>query len=317
MEKKKTAFDNWPEPRGSVNCPPESKLAEWIRDSGSAEAQAHLAECSTCNAVVASVRQAASEANGNVEAFMDNVRKRAQQEAEQNTSGRKVFVNYFFASRAQAVGAFAAVATVVLIATSGVWRQIGFLHPQPQVQTIVMDRDTNGELYRQALAELRDSYSAISSRTVSKGNTAMQIDQLNRVLGKVDKSRLRPQERQQLESFQAQYQALVFDRLQPDLASSPGGEKAQNLRTDFFSSYASYLAAGGEQLTVSPEVSLKSSKTKMYVIGYSDVRDVKKIAADRAVRDLQNRVPDMSLEYKPAPIPAAAAAQSTSDAHSD
>jgi hypothetical protein len=35
------------------------------------------------------------------------------------------------------------------------------------------------------------------------------------------------------------------------------------------------------------------------VIGYSDARDVKKTAADRAVRDLQNRVPDMSLEYKP------------------
>ena len=145
----------------------------------------------------------------------------------------------------------------------------------------------------------------------------MQIDQLNRVLGKVDKSRLQPQQSQQLESLQAQYQALVFDRLQPDLASSPGGEKAQNLQTDFFSTYASYLAKGGEQLTVSPEVSVKSSRTKMYVIGYSDVRDVKKTAADRAVRDLQNRVPDMSLEYKPAPIHAAGAAQSNLDSHSD
>jgi hypothetical protein len=57
--------------------------------------------------------------------------------------------------------------------------------------------------------------------------------------------------------------------------------------------------------------------TKMYVIGYSDARDVKKTAADRAVRDLQNRVPDMSLEYKPAPTPVAGAAQSTSDSHSD
>ena len=119
----------------------------------------------------------------------------------------------------------------------------------------------------------------------------------------MDKSRLQPEQRQQLEVLQSEYQALVFDRLQPSLSSSPGGTKAQNLQTDFFSTYASYLAKGGEQLTVSPEVSVKSSGTKMYVIAHSDVSYGRRTAADFAVRDLQNRVPDFSLEQKPAPDP--------------
>jgi hypothetical protein len=317
MENKQRSFDNWPAPRGSLTCPPESTLADWIMDSETPEAQAHLPECETCRLTVEHARKAASEADGNLRTFMLNVRMQAQREAEKHSSPWRILVNYVFASRAQTVGAVAAVATVALIATSGLWRQLGFLQSPQPVQTIVMDRDVNGELYRQALTELRDSYSAISRGSGSKTSTVTQIDQLNQVLSKVDKSRLQPEQRQQLEVLQSEYQALVFDRLQPSLSSSPGGTKAQNLQTDFFSTYASYLAKGGEQLTVSPEVSVKSSGTKMYVIAHSDVSYGRRTAADFAVRDLQNRVPDFSLEYKPAPIPSAAAAQASPASHPD
>jgi hypothetical protein len=300
MENRRNAFDNWPEPRGSASCPPESKLAEWILNPESAEARAHLAECKACAAAIENVRQAGNEARGNLDAFMRDVRMRAQLEAEQHSSKWEIFVNYFTASRAQTVGALAAAPAVTLIATSGVWRHFGLLQSHPPADEIVMDRDSNGESYRQAVIGLRDSYSMITSGNVSRGNTAAQIDKLNEVLGRVDKNRLQPEQKQQLEALQAEYQALVFDRLQPNLSSSQGGAKARNLQADFFSTYASYLAQGGEQLTVSPEISVKSSKTKMYVIAHPNVPDAKKIAADRAVRELQHHVSDMSLEYRPA-----------------
>jgi hypothetical protein len=317
MRKTESTFDSWPKPRGAENCPPESTLVDWIRDPESEEARAHLSTCEPCRQAVEHARDAAREGDGNLRSFMLSVRSRAQREAEQHSSTRTVLFNYFSASRAQTVGVLAAVATIILVLTSGLWRQLGFLTSEPQEQRIVMDQDTNGELYRQALAELRDAYSTISSGSVSKGTTVVQIDQLNQALGKVDRNRLQPGQKQQLQTLEGQYQALVFDRFQPELSSSPGGARAKNLQTDFYSRYASYLAEGGEKLTVSPEVSLKSSKTKVYVIGYSEVPEGKKSAAHRAVQDLQNRVPDMSFEYKLAPMPQAAAAQPASASHLD
>ncbi len=317
MEKTESPFDKWPKPRASGNCPPESTLVEWIRDPESAEARTHLSTCEPCRQAVEHAREAARETDGNLRSFMLSVRSRAQREAEQHSSTRTVLFNYFSASRAQTVGALAAVATVILVLTSGLWRQLGFLSSHPKEQTIVMNRDVNSDLYRQALAELRDAYSAINSGSVSKGTTVVQINQLNQVLDKVDRNRLQPDQKHQLEALEGQYQALVFDRFESDLGSSPGGARAKNLQSDFFNSYASYLAEGGEKLTVSPEVSLKSSNTKMYVIGYPNVPEGKKAAAHRAVQDLQNRVPDMSFEYKLSPTAEAAAIHSISPSHSD
>ncbi len=308
-------IDNWTAPRGSENCPSPAKFAEWMKNPTSEEAQAHLAECAACAAALNSVHEAANESATRLEAFMREVRQRAQEESEHRSSPWKIFVNYFSASRAQTVGAVAAVATVVLIATSGLWHQAGVQQSQP-VQTIVMDRDVNGEALRQAFAEFRDASAAISGGGVSKSEAAAQINQLNQTLATLDKSKLQPEQKQELETLQGQYQALVFDRLQPSLSSSLGGTKAQNLQTDFFNSYASYLAKDGEPLTVSPEVSMKFSKTRTYVIGRRDAPDAKREAASQAVQELQTRVPEMTLEYKVAPM-AAAAAQSSAASHPD
>jgi hypothetical protein len=312
MESKRNGIDNWPEPRGSVNCPPESKLAEWILNPESSEAQAHLAECAACRAVIDTC-QSSMRSPSSLDDFMRDVRLRALEQAERRSSKWTVFVNYITASRVQTVSALAAVAALALIATSGAWRHLSLLRPRPQVQTIVMDADANGESYREALTELNQSYSAIASGKGSQENAASQIERLNQALDKVDIERLQPEQKQQLETLQAQYQALVFDRHEANSVSSPVGAKAQNLQSNFFSTYARYLANDGEKLTVSPEVSLKFSETKMSVIGHPDVPDAKKTAANRAVRDLRNQVPDMFFEYKTGPL--ASAAQSSSETH--
>ena len=298
MENRPNTFDKWPEPRASQDCPQESTLAEWVRDSESEDARAHLSKCATCRESVEHARRSASEAEGDLRTFMLNVRSRAEREAEQHSSWPTVFINYVTASRAQTVSVAAAVLAVALIVTSGLWRQLGFLRFQTQGHTIVMDRDVNGELYRQAVIELRDSYAAISSGSISKANATAQVDELNQALGRVDKGRLQPEQKQHLEGLQAQYQALVFDRLEPNAGAATEGVKAQNLETDFFSTYATYLAKGGEQLTVSPEVSVRFSNSKMYVIGRSDMGETKKTAADHAVRDLQVHAPDLAVVYK-------------------
>jgi hypothetical protein len=318
MDTKENRFDNWTRPMGSADCPSEAALAEWIRNPQSAEAQAHLARCPTCAAVVATAHKASSEENHNLETFMLKVRLRAQQEAEKNTSKWKVWKNYFTASYAQTAATVAAVIAAALIATTGIWRHAGFPQGQPNPQTVIMRKDVEGEALHQALIELRDSYSEISSGEVSKENAATQIHQLNQVLGKVDENRLQPEQKQQLDALKAQYQAIVFERLQPKLDSSPGGgTKAQTLQTDFFNAYASYLAKDGEQLKLSPDVSLKSRGTKVYVIEHwdADADGARASAANRAVLDLQGHVPDMTLVYKPAAIPQVPTASNA--AHSD
>jgi hypothetical protein len=303
---RKGKIGNWPEPLGTVNCPSPEKLAEWIKNPGSAEAQGHLTECPTCADTVRSVREAAETSGGNLDVFMRSVRQRAQLESEQHSSRWMVLMNYLSASRAQTVGAVAAVATVALIATSGFWRQTGVQQAQPG-QTIVLDRDVNGELASHAVTEIRTAYSAVSNGDISKTRAAAQINQLNETLGKIDKSKLQPQQKQELEAVQGEYQGLLFERLQPSLSSSPGGTKAQTAQKEFLNTYANILAKDGEQLTVSPEVSLKSSKTTTWVIGSADAPHGKRAAAGQAVQDLQSRVPDMVLEYKAAPSAAAEA----------
>jgi hypothetical protein len=279
--------------------------------------RAHLADCETCAATAKTVREAALHAGGDMNAFMQQVRQSAQLEAEQHSSPWKSVVNYFSASHAQTFGAFAAVATALLIVTSLVWRHLGVLQPEPQVQTINLDRDVNGEVYRQAVAEIREAYSAASDGNISRTSAAAQIHRLNETLGKVDESKLQPEQKQQLEALKGHYQALVFDRFQPSLSSSAGGTKAQSLQTDFFSTYAGYLAKDGEQLSVSPQVNVKPSKRGLYVIGQSDVSGSREAAATQAVRDLQSRLPQMTLEYKSAPASAAAASQSSASSHPD
>ena len=318
MENKKKGIGNWPEPReAGVNCPPAAKLTEWMRDAGSEEARAHLASCEACGATAKTVREAASQAGGDLNTFLQKVRQSAQLEAEEHSSPWRVLVNYFSASYAQAFGAFAAVATAILIVTSGVWHHLGVLQPEPQVQTINMDRDVNGELYRQAVVEIREAYSSTSAENTSKTSAAAQIDRLNQTLRRVDEGKLQPEQKQQLDALKSQYQALVFDRFQPSLSSSAGGAKVQSLQADFYSTYAEYLAKDGEQLTVSPQVSVKPSKKGLYVFGQSDVPGSRGAAAAHAVRDMQSRLPEMTLEYKTAPTAAAAASQSSAASHPD
>jgi len=317
MENKK-GIGNWPSPRGAgVNCPPAAKLAEWMRDSGSDEARAHLADCETCAATAKTVREAALQAGGDMNAFMQKVRQSAQLEAEQHSSPWTFVVNYFSASHAQTFGAFAAVATALLIVTSLVWRHLGIFQPDRQVQTINFDRDLNGESYREAMGEIEKAYAATREGRASRTSAAAEIDQLNQTLAKVDESKLQPEQKQQLEALKGQYQALVFDRFQPSLSSSAGGTKSRSLQTDFFSTYADYLARDGEQLSVSPQVNVKPSKGGLYVIGQSDVSGSREAAATKAVRDLQSRLPQMTLEYKSAPVSAAAASQSSASSHPD
>jgi hypothetical protein len=89
----KKKIDNWPSPLGSVDCPPPAKLATWVENPESAEAKAHLSGCESCAAAVKSIREAASESGGNLEAFMHDVRQRGQLESEQHSSRVRIFLN--------------------------------------------------------------------------------------------------------------------------------------------------------------------------------------------------------------------------------
>jgi hypothetical protein len=298
MVKREIAFDNWPKPRGKGNCPPESKLAEWIRDGDSAEAQAHSAECETCSAVIRDV-QSASRSNGNLNSFMADVRKQAQQDAEQYSSKWKMFQNYVFASRMQTAGAFAAAGAVVLILAAGLWRQFGIQRSEAPAQAIVIHQDINGDAYRQAVAALRDSYLSGINGGLSKRTAAAQIGRLNQRLGKVDKAQLQPEQKHELEILQAKYQALVFDRLHPVTITASADPSAGDIPDDFYSKYAGYLARAGDPLTLLPGVNLKSSRAKVYVITGADLSESRKTAASLAVRDLQNQAHGISVEYKP------------------
>jgi len=315
MASKPGTIGNWQPPKGTENCPDEKKLNEWIQDPENSEAKAHLAECPTCSAIVAAARQASNDEDRNLQAFMLHVRLSAQREAEQNASMWKVSKNYFTASYVQTGAVVAGVIAVALVATTGLWHRSYSPEADTGAAPIILHK--NDRALQQAFNELHDSYTAITSDaandTASKSNAAAQIQQLNQTLSKVEQNQLPAEQKQELDTLKTQYQAAVYDRLQPKVGSAADPASAQNIQTDFFNTYASYLVKEGQPLTLSPDVTLKSRGTTFYVFAHRDVAGAKDMAANQAVQDLQARVPGVSIEYKSAEVPAAAASNTHSD----
>jgi len=219
METKKDWFERWPEPRGLADCPPESKLVEWASEPDGSEAKSHLAQCSKCAEIVEMVGQSANSSSESLYAFMNDVRKRAQQEAEQRVSLRRTWVNYVFASPARAVGAAAGAGALLLMVTSGVWRHLGILRPPPQTQAIRMDLDSNEQSFAVAMEKLRQSYTTMSGGNVDKDQAAREVVEVNLAVAKVDKDRLPSEQRLQLDSLQARYHALVSGDVEKNINS--------------------------------------------------------------------------------------------------
>jgi hypothetical protein len=309
---------NWQPPQGSGNCPNEETLNEWIRNPESPEAKAHLEECAACRVVVGAARQTSLEENRNLQAFMLNVRLRAQEEAAKNTSKWQFIKNYFRASYIQMASAAAAIIAVALIAITSI-THYSSLQPGQTADVaapVILNKSDNREAMQQALAELRTSYSAIANGDTSKGETVMQIQQINQTLSKVNSDELLPDQKQQLEALKTQYQFIVFDRFQPKVQAPANPAKAQLAQSEFFNSYASRLAEVGQPLTLSPDVTFKPNGTKLYILPRPETAAAKDLAANQAVHDLQSRLPGISVEYKSADVPVSATA-SSANSHSD
>jgi TonB family protein len=219
MNTKQDWFERWPEPRGQADCPPESKLVEWASEPERSEAQSHLAKCSKCAEIVEMVGKSANSPSDSLYAFMSDVRKRAQQEAEQRMPLQRAWFNYAFASPARAVGAVAGVGALILMVTSGVWRHLGIFNPPPQAQVIRMDQDPNEQSFAIAMAQLRQSYANIRGGNIDRDQAAEEVVKIDLAVSSVDKNRLRSEERQQLDTLQAKYHALVLGDLEKNINS--------------------------------------------------------------------------------------------------
>jgi hypothetical protein len=253
---------------------------------------------------VKAIGEAASEAGGDLNVFMQKVRSSALLEEEKHSSWTKGVVNYFSASWVQSVGAVAAIAMVLLMVGLGAWRHIGGLQPEPQVEAVKMDSQVNGD-YDQVVAKIQGAYTQAQDKKVSKSGAAAQVEEINQGLSKLDNSKLQPEQKEKLEALQFQYQRLLFDRLHNNLGTYGGAAKVQNVESDFFSHYAEHLAQDGQPLTISPPIWVESSGLKLSVIGKSAAGG-QEVAAEQAVRDLQSQHPEMVLEYRAAPTGAAA-----------
>jgi TonB family protein len=209
MDHKQDWFERWPKPGGSADCPAESKLVEWASQPASPESELHLSQCRHCAEIVQLLGRTKDRSSDGLRAFMTEVRSRAQEQVGHRIPLWRSGLNYVLASPARAIGAVAGLGALALILTSGAWRHIGVFEPPPQTQTVQMDADKNEQVYASAMEKMHRSYAVVSSDTATRDQVTEQINEFDKSLSGIDRNRLGPDQRSQLDRLEAQFHAEV------------------------------------------------------------------------------------------------------------
>jgi len=254
---KRGFFDRWTAPaKRSSDCPDVERLLDWIDSGDGEELKKHVDACKDCSGIMKLVEQSSRMPEENLKKFMLERQQAAQRElpVEKSSAWSDWFTYFLVSPGRKFAGAAAAVAALLLI-TSVWWRKAEFVTQKPPLQQVQIQPDYNDEVYASTLKKLNDSYMRLSQE-VGLGQARAEVPQLNQLLGHIDRTKLSPQEKQQLEGLQAHYQTMLFAK--EGALKSPSDDPQRNeLRSEFYQLYSKSRAEAGQPLVLSPDIEME------------------------------------------------------------
>lgn len=206
-------FDRWKglPPEKKVDCPPDHILVALVKEQPrEAKWTEHVNACDQCGTIVELLRATTDAPGRNLQEFLAMTKARSQEVALDRPVSTLTYLSAFFSiSRARQVGVYAIAAVAFLtLALTLADKQFGILSPKEHMISVSFDEDKYGKTIQQ----LRASSEELRPRIFSRGRIEALIGEINIELSEVYREQLKPEERAELASLVAEFQALINEK---------------------------------------------------------------------------------------------------------
>lgn len=301
-DSQKGFFDRFvPPAKRSGNCPDVEKLLDWIENPVGEEIRKHVAACQDCSAIMKQVTESSGMSEENLKRFMSARQQAAQRNLPlERSSALRDWFTYFLVSTPRKVAGVAAAVAAVLLVTSVWWRKAEFVTQKPPLEQVRIQPDYN-EVYASTLKKINDSYARLSQEA-SKQDIHTEVPELNQLLGSIDRTKLSPQQKQQLEDLQARYQTLLFAK-EGALKSASDDRQRNDLRVKFYEIYSRSRAEAAQPLVLSPDMDMRFQHGTIVITDLASYRQPSSqyaaLSSVKAFRERSREVANIPVEFEP------------------
>lgn len=185
-----------PDWRGA-DCPPDSVLCDAVNRGIDEQLRTHLAECTRCVEVINVLRDAHQSSGQRLQQFLAHTKMKAQKtvsEREHNWPVAVALWSWISLSHRRQIFAYGVASVLLLGVVSVSYRQF-YGHKQLNQSRLELQADDNQKAFERSVELLQSSISEVGEKKDSPSEVRSQVEEINRVLRKVDASRLSASDR--------------------------------------------------------------------------------------------------------------------------